>query len=266
MLERHSLAGLDHTRPALSRDDLARLHVAYSMDRDPRVRDELVAAYSDLAVHLSNRFSPRLGGRDDLVQVAMIGLLGAIERYDPARGVQFTTFATATILGELKRHFRDRSWSLRPPRRIQEAYLATKASVSHLTQTLGRTPTIPEIAEDAGISEETVLEAMEAGTNFEVLSLDAPIGNDAEPTRSLQLGSAEPGYAAIETRELLSRLLQRLPERERRIVRLRFVENLTQAQIADQVGISQIHVSRLLSRSLATLRIWAGDAAAATAN
>jgi RNA polymerase sigma-B factor len=222
---------------------------------DRRIRDELVEAHIGLAEYLARRFANRGEPLDDLVQVALIGLVKAVNRFDPNRGVEFSTYATHTIAGELKRHFRDKGWAVRAPRRMQELYLRLTQVVSSLGQQLGRSPTIGELATETQVSEEEVLEALEAGQAYRFASLDVPKGgSDDGDTLGEGLGEDDPGIANAESRVVLSPLMARLPARPRQIIRLRFFEGLTQSEIASRLGISQMHVSRLLARSVAELR------------
>ena len=228
---------------------------AYRRTGDRRLRDELVEDHAPLAHFLAGRFANRGEARDDLVQVALVGLFKAVERFDPGRGLQFSTFATPTILGELKRHFRDRGWAVRVPRRVQELHLQLGRIVSVLGQEEGRSPTPAEVAERAGVSEEAVLEAMEAGSLYRLVSLDGSATPDEDGGELVScLGDDDPAFERIEHRAEIAELLSVLPERERRIVELRFFESMTQSEIAERVGVSQMHVSRLLSRSLERLR------------
>ena len=174
------------------------------------------------------------------------------DRFDPERGVEFSTFATRTIIGELKRHFRDKGWAIRAPRRIQELYLELGPAIEALTQQHGRPPTVGEMARAVGSSEEAVLEAIEAGQSYRTTSIDAP--DRQEGTIAGRLGDIDSGFVGTEDRMLLAISLAQLPERERTILNLRFVDGLTQSEIAERVGISQMHVSRLLAASLSTLR------------
>ncbi len=243
------------TLDASQRDELRRKFVEFAETRSPRTRDELIEAHLGLAEYLARRFSNRGEPLDDLTQVASVGLLKAVDRFDPTRGVEFSTYATHTIVGELKRHFRDKGWAVRAPRRMQELYLRLGRTVSTLSQELGRSPTIPELAADAQVSEEEVLEALEAGQAYRFASLDAPSpGEDDGDTISSQLGAEDAGMIDAEHRVVLSPLLAQLPKREQVILHLRFFEGLTQSGIAERLGISQMHVSRLLARSLAQLR------------
>jgi RNA polymerase sigma-B factor len=217
----------------------------------------LVEAHIGLAQHLARRFVYRGEAYDDLVQVASIALIKAVDRFDPERGVEFTTFATQTILGELKRHFRDKGWAIRAPRRLQELYLNLNQSVASLSQTLKRSPTIAELAADTGATEEQVLEALEAGQSYRSTSLDNA-GPDDEGLGS-RLGVEAEGMGVAEWRTILEPHIRSLPEREQTILRLRFVDCLTQSEIALRIGLSQMHVSRLLVHSLKTLREEIGE-------
>ncbi len=218
---------------------------------DRELRDELIEAHLWLADRLARHFSNRGEPLDDLYQVSSLALIKAVDRFDPDRGVEFTSYATTTIIGELKRHFRDRGWSVRAPRRIQELYLHLGQAIGELSQSLGRSPTIQELAQVTSASEEDVLEALEAGQAYRATSLDAPSEDD--DTLGSHLGGEDSEFANSERRLLLEPYLSRLPERERLILKLRFEEDLTQSEIAEQLGISQMHVSRLLSKCLARL-------------
>ena len=247
---------------ALDRADKSALLSAFSTfaeTRDPALRNQLVEAHLGLAEYLARRFANRGEPLDDLVQVASLGLTKAVDRFDPERGLEFSTYATPTIVGELKRHFRDKGWAVRVPRRVQELHLRLGAVVSSLSQELGRSPTIGEIAHAAAVSEEEVLEAIEAGHAYRFTSLDAPSGNDDEMSLSAELGSEDQGLIDSEHRVTLSPLIAQFPPRERMILHLRFFEGLTQSEIAGRLGISQMHVSRLLARALAQLRTQAED-------
>jgi RNA polymerase sigma-B factor len=239
------------------REELRRTFEEFARTRDQALRDQLVSAHLPLAEYLARRFANRGEPLDDLIQVASLALLKAVERFDPERGLEFSTFATPTIVGELKRHFRDKGWAVRVPRRVQELHLHLSTVVSTLAQEQGRSPTIQEIAREAGASEEEVLEAMEAGRAYRLSSIDAPRAgdNDEEGTGlAARLGQDDPQIGHVELRMELSPLLAGLPERERTILHLRFFEGLTQSEIAAQLDISQVHVSRLLARSLDQLR------------
>jgi len=235
------------------RDEQRALLETYFRTRDLAVRDQLVAANLRLALHLARRFSNRGVSLDDLEQVASLGLLRAIDRFDPSRGLEFSTFATPTIMGELKRHFRDKGWAVRVPRRVQELHLLLNATVADLTHQLGRSPTIAELATASRASEEEVLEAMEAAQAYRSASIEGR--SAAHPESSdLQLGVDDLGLFEAENKLLVEKLLAHLAPREQLLLRLRFYEEMTQQQIAERLGVSQMHVSRLLSRCLDDLR------------
>jgi RNA polymerase sigma-B factor len=220
---------------------------------DPSVRDRLIEIHLGLVEYLARRFAGRGELLDDLIQVGTIGLLKAVDRFDPGREVEFSTYATPTIVGELKRHFRDKGWAVRVPRRLQELNLQLSKVVAQLSQDLGRSPTVAEIATSAGATEEEILEAMDSAHAYSLVSLDAGAGEDG-PSFHDQLGIEDEGLEALENRASLTPLLEQLPPRERHMLYLRFFKGLTQSQIADQLGISQMHVSRLLAKTLVKLR------------
>lgn len=226
--------------------------IEFARTREGRLRDELVEEHLGLAYQLARRFSDRGEPYDDLAQVASVALIRSVDRFDPDRGVEFSTFATQTVIGELKRHFRDRGWAIRAPRRIQELYLELGHITESLAHRLGRPPTVTELAEAAGCSEEAVLEAREAGQSYRTTSINAP--DEQDGTLADRLGEVEAGFVGTEDRMVLARSLAELSERERTILSLSFVEGLTQSQIATRVGVSQMHVSRLMSASLVKLR------------
>jgi RNA polymerase sigma-B factor len=219
------------------------------------LRDRLVEMHLPLVEHLARRFRNRGEPLDDLVQVATIGLIKSVDRFDIERGVEFSTYATPTIVGEIKRHFRDRGWAVRVPRRLQELRLQLTSATSELSQEYGRAPTVAELAGRLTISEEEVLEGLESANAYSTLSLDVPEqGDDDAPAVVDSLGSEDEALEGVEYRESLKPLLERLPAREKKILLLRFFGNMTQSQIAAEIGISQMHVSRLLARTLARLR------------
>jgi RNA polymerase sigma-B factor len=225
---------------------------------DPAAREELARLFMPLADYLARRFFGRGEPLEDLVQVANLGLLKAIDRFDLSRGVKFSTYATATVVGELKRHFRDKGWALRVPRRLQESGMKVGRTVTEMYQDLGRAPTVAEIAERTGLSEDEVLDAMETAHAYTTASLDAP--TDEEGTTSLdRLGEEEEAFELLEGWTMVAPAIRELPARERNILYLRFFRGLTQTQIADELGISQMHVSRLLSRTLRDLRRKIGE-------
>lgn len=228
--------------------------VEYRRTGERQLRNELIEAHQGLAAHLARRFANRGEQLDDLKQVAFVGLLKAVERFDPDRNLEFSTFATATIEGELKRHFRDKTWAIRPPRRRQELHLRLGGAVSELSQKLGRAPRVPEVAAHLNVTEDEVLDAMDAGGAYRPTSLDAPRGGTESMSLQSRIGTEDTGFELAEHRLIVEELLATLPEREQTIVRLRFFEDMGQAEIAERVGISQMHVSRLLARTLLQLR------------
>ena len=219
-----------------------------------RYRDELVHLHLPLVEHFARRFLNRGEPLDDLLQVGTIGLIKAVDRFDIGRGVEFSTYATPTIVGEIKRHFRDKGWAVRVPRRLQELRLALTTATGELSQRHGRAPTVHELTEHLKITEEEVLEGLESANAYSTLSLDVPDTDDESPAVADTLGSEDEALEGVEYRESLKPLLEDLPPREKRILLLRFFGNMTQSQIAQEVGISQMHVSRLLARTLAQLR------------
>jgi RNA polymerase sigma-B factor len=225
-----------------------------AQERQP-LRDELVEMHLPLVEYLARRFHNRGELHDDLVQVATIGLIKSVDRFDLGRGVEFSTYATPTIVGEIKRHFRDKGWAIRVPRRLQELKLALAKATGELSQANGRSPTVSELAKHLELSEEEVLEGLESANAYSTVSLDAPDGGDSDALAVADtLGSLDAALEGVEYRESLKPLLDELPAREKRILLLRFFGNMTQSQIAAELGISQMHVSRLLARTLAQLR------------
>ncbi|WP_405587366.1 RNA polymerase sigma factor SigF [Streptomyces sp. NBC_01190] len=218
------------------------------------LRNQLVRMHLPLVEHLARRFRNRGEPLDDLTQVATIGLIKSVDRFDVERGVEFSTYATPTVVGEIKRHFRDKGWAVRVPRRLQELRLALTTATGELSQRHGRAPTVHELAEHLKISEEEVLEGLESANAYSTLSLDVPDNDDESPAVADTLGSEDEALEGVEYRESLKPLLEQLPPREKTILLLRFFGNMTQSQIAQEVGISQMHVSRLLARTLAQLR------------
>ncbi|GLY63964.1 SigB/SigF/SigG family RNA polymerase sigma factor [Amycolatopsis taiwanensis] len=225
---------------------------------DPRrseIRDKLVTGHLPLAEHIAQRFSGRGVAKEDLVQVATVGLINAVDRFDAARGADFLSFAVPTVMGEVRRHFRDSGWLVRVPRRLKELHLSISAASTALAQRLGRAPTPSEIAAHLSISQEDVYEGLEAGNAYHSMSLDEVLSGDTENLAlGDTLGEEDSGLEGVENHEALLPLIRELPERERRILGLRFVHNMTQTQIAERIGVSQMHVSRLLARTLEHLR------------
>jgi RNA polymerase sigma-B factor len=221
-----------------------------------RAREELIASHLPLVRYLAGRYRNRGENFDDLLQVGAVGLIKSIDRFDPDRGVAFSTFATPTILGEIRRHFRDKTWMIRVPRQLQELRGPIGNAREFLSHDLGRSPTIAEIATHIGVSEDQVLEALDASDAYSAVSIDAPISSDRSVGSFVdeRLGSVDDAIDLIEMRECVSPLLDGLTERERRIVYLRFFREKTQTEIATELGLSQMHVSRLLSQILTRLR------------
>jgi RNA polymerase sigma-B factor len=228
------------------------LFLELAASRDRAIRDRLVTAHLGLAHQLARRYLNRGEPYEDLVQVASLAIVKSVDRFDPDRGIEFTTFATRTVVGELKRHFRDKGWAVRAPRRVQELYLELGRAAETLAQQLGRSPTVRELATSTGATEEAVLEALEAGQAYRTSSIDA--SGRTEETLGSHIGGEDASLGAIEDRELLAPALAKLAPREQLILQLRFVHGLTQSEIAARVGISQMHVSRLLAASLQQLR------------
>lgn len=224
------------------------------LPEDPQARDLLVERFRPLAESLARRYAAHGEHLEDLIQVASVGLIKAIDRFEPARGVPFPAFAVPTILGELKRHFRDAGWPVRVPRRVQENALRLKELMAHFGQEAGRSPTVAELAEQTGLSEEECLEAIEALDVQIATSLEAPTAGEGSPSISETLGTDDDGFLVAEGWAELASHIKALPERERTILVLRFFEGWTQSRIAEELGISQMHVSRLLSNTLERLR------------
>ncbi len=220
-----------------------------------RQRERIVERCLPLADHIARRFDGRGEPREDLVQVARVGLVNAINRFDVETGSDFVSFAVPTIMGEVRRHFRDNSWSVKVPRRLKELHLRLGAATAELSQRLGRAPTASELAEELDMDREEVIEGLVAGSSYNTLSIDSGgEGDEDAPAIVDTLGDVDDGLDQIENRETLRPLLAQLPERERTVLLLRFFESMTQTQIAERVGVSQMHVSRLLAKSLARLR------------
>ncbi|WP_249998230.1 SigB/SigF/SigG family RNA polymerase sigma factor [Actinoplanes sp. M2I2] len=218
------------------------------------LRRRVIESWLPLAQHLSRRYTGRGEPADDLVQVAMVGLIKAVDRYDADQGVDFAGFAIPTILGELKRHFRDKAWAIRVPRRLQEMRMAITTANQTLSHTLGRAPTVTDVAAHLGVTEEEVLEGLEGARAYSATSLSTPIGDESGQELGDTLGFEENGYELAELRIALGPALAALDEREQRMLSLRFYGNRTQADIAQEMGISQMHVSRLLAKALGRLR------------
>jgi RNA polymerase sigma-B factor len=255
--ERPYVDKLDERQASESAGDLLAAMAALPVHHPSRaaLRDQVIESFLPLAQHLANRFGGRGEPIEDLVQTATVGLIKAVDKFDPTRGVEFAAYAIPTIIGEIKRHFRDRTWDIRVPRRLQELRLSLSEATSTLLQDLGRSPTVADLATQLGISEEEVLEGLEGARAYNAVSLSTPAtdGDRATELGDL-LGAEDNEFELTELRVALGPALAALDEREQRILTLRFYGNMTQSQIADQVGVSQMHVSRLLARALSKLR------------
>jgi RNA polymerase sigma-B factor len=240
---------------SVRRADERRLFERYRRDGDRAARDALCERYLPLANHLARRYRNSDAHADDLVQVASIGLLNALDRYDPDRGIAFSTFAVPTILGEIKRYFRDKGWAVRVPRALQELALDVERASEELEAVLGRVPTAPEVAARLGASVEDVLEARVARGAHYGVSLDRPDSEDDEGhTLADALGVTDIGYSRAEAAVTFDSLIAGLTERQQDVLRLRFHDDLTQAEIATRVGLSQMHVSRIVRQAVDELR------------
>jgi RNA polymerase sigma-B factor len=248
------MSSVDH--PIGSTDREVETELFTRLPEDAAARERLVEMFLPLAEYLARRFDRRGEPLEDLVQVASVGLLNAIDRFDVERDVQFSTYAAVTIIGELKRHFRDKGWAIRVPRRLQELRMQIGSTTADLTQTLGRSPTPRELAETIGCTVEEIIEGIESGNAYSTLSLDASDdgGEDGGISMLDMMGLDDEELEQIEIRESIKPLLEALPPREKRILLLRFFKNKTQSEIAAEIGVSQMHVSRLLSRTLEQLR------------
>ena len=244
-------------RKAQEKAALRELFVKFAETRDPAIREELILSYSSLAAYLARKFANRGEPLDDLTQVAHIGLLKAVDRFDPTRGIEFTTYATVTVVGEVKRHFRDKFWTVRVPRRLRELNHSLMKSVESLSQRLGRSPTIPDIADETGVPFEEVVEAFELGRAYNPASLDAELaeGDEGHGTSLMDyLGEEDPELIRLEDRHTLEGALRSLPGRQHEILRFRYYEGMSQVDIARKLGISQMHVSRIQRDALKRLR------------
>jgi RNA polymerase sigma-B factor len=230
------------------------LLVAFHKEGDERARDQALVELMPLVRALAMRYAGRGEPLEDLVQVGSIGLIKAVDRFDVERGVDFTSYAVPTIVGEIRRHFRDKAWAMHVPRRLKELSLRLSRVLDQLTTELGRSPTIAELAHAVGVEEEEAIDALDSMNAYSTRSLQAPFDDGSDDSLSEKLGEEETGYAEIEDGALVEAGLDALDERERRIVELRFFHEMTQSQIASEIGISQMHVSRLLRRALATMR------------
>jgi RNA polymerase sigma-B factor len=244
-------------RPGGGTREDRRLLIRFHEEGDPSAREELVERFLPLARQLARRYQRQNEPLDDLMQVASMGLVKAIDRLDPSRGTAFSTYAVPTILGELKRYFRDSGWAVHVPRGMQERVMKLDQASQDLHRKLGRSPSATELAEELGLTSEDILEAMEAASAYDAISLEehrSESSDPQEPTYADSLGTEEERYELVEYGATIAPTMKALSERERLILHLRFVEDLTQSEIADRIGVSQMHVSRLIRRALARLR------------
>ena len=252
--------------PEAARQAVRDLFAEYARTRDRSIRDRLTAAHLPLAASLAARYAGRAESAEDLEQTANLALVKAIDRFDPGRGFEFSTFAWATISGELKRHLRDRTWGMRVPRRVQERFLVTARAVDDLHQRLGRPPTVAEVAGVTGLDEEATIEALDARAFHRLPSLDAPARADDGAAQMWEPGTIDEAFEQSEDHDLLRRLVAQLSDRDRELLRMRFAEGLTQSEIAQRIGVSQMHVSRRLSQTVDRLRHLAASAERADAS
>jgi RNA polymerase sigma-B factor len=249
-------ARLASDRPAAKRLE-QQLFRRYQRDGDLHARRELTERYLPLARSLARRYERPGESLDDLLQVASLGLVKAIDRFDPERGLSFSSYAVPTMLGELRRYFRDTGWALHVPREMQERVLKVNAAVERLSGELGRSPSPQQLADELNLPVEEILEAIEANTAYDTSSLDTPLrsGDEQSQTVAETLGETDARFELIEDRASIGPALKALPERERLILHLRFVDDLTQTEIAQRIGVSQMHVSRLIRRALEQIRV-----------
>lgn len=240
-------------------DDLT-LFQEYAKNKRRSIRNQLVERHMGLAAHIAQRYARQGKADDDLRQVAMIGLVKSVDRFDPEYGAAFSSFAGRTIEGELKRHFRDKSWTVRVPRRAKELHLLVRNAAAELEQRNAVAPTIDELARHLDIDRDDVVRGLAATAASSVGTIDAGTGDDPATDRQSMLGEVDRSFEDAENSHVIDELMDRLPEREREIVRLRFYDEKSQLEIAEEVGVSQMHVSRLLKRSFEQMREWATDA------
>jgi RNA polymerase sigma-B factor len=245
------------SRSAANAAEVAALFERYQNGREESVRDQLVMLHLNLVRFLAGKFANRGEPLEDLIQVGNIGLINAVDRFDPSRGNKFSTYAAPTIVGEIKRHFRDKAWNLKVPRRLQELNLATGKAVEALTQRLGRSPTIQEIAEHIEASEEETIEAIELGNAYETISLDSRLDSQSDSgpmTLAEFIGAEDESLKDINTFDDLREAIRTLDIREQEIIKLRFFSDLSQTEVAQRLKISQMHVSRLQQKALKKLK------------
>ncbi len=243
------------TKKAWDKERTARLFKRYKEDGDLDAREQLIVNHSNLVHYLANKYANKGEPLEDLYQVGSVGLIKAIDGFDPSRGLEFTTYATPTIMGEIKRHFRDKGWNVRVPRRLQDLSIKVNAATDTLTRELQRSPSVTEIAEYLDASVDDVLEAMESSSAYSALPLETGTGEDDEaPSVIDKIGVEDKGLESADDRVLLADVLKEFPPRERDILKMRFDEGLTQVEIAKRLGVSQVQVSRLLRRTIQKLQ------------
>jgi RNA polymerase sigma-B factor len=230
------------------------LLIAYHRRGDENAREEALVELMPLVRALASRYAGRGEPLEDLVQVGAVGLIKAVDRFDVDRGVEFSSYAVPTIVGEIRRHFRDKAWAMHVPRRLKELSVRLARVLDELTTELGRSPTVPELAEAVGVDEEDVIDALDSAQAYSTRSLQAPFDDDGSESLADRLGAEDRGFDDVEDGALVDAGLEALDDRERRIVELRFFHEMTQSQIAAELGISQMHVSRLLRRALGEMR------------
>ncbi len=238
-------------------EETERLFREYVRTRDPQLREQLIMSHRNLVRYLAGKFANRGEPLEDLVQVGLIGLINAIDRFDPDRGTKFSTYATPTIVGEIRRHFRDKSWSMKVPRRLQELNLAASKAADELGQKLGHAPTIQEIAKHVGASEEETLEALELGNAYDTVSLESKVAHDGDAaplTLAEFVGDLDQDLQNVESYGDLKQAMEFLEPREKAIIYYRFFKDLSQTEVAKRLNVSQMHVSRLQQRALRHLR------------
>ena len=240
--------------PTVTDRDVDALLSAYHREGDHEARDRALVELMPLVRSLALRYAGRGEPLEDLVQVGSVGLIKAVDGFDVDRGVEFTSYAVPTIVGEIRRHFRDKAWAVHVPRRLKELSVRLSRVLDDLTTELGRSPTIAELAEATGAEEEEVIDALDSAQAYSTRSLDASFDDATDESLADRLGRDDTGYVEVEDGSLVAAGLEALDERERRIVELRFFEEMTQSQIAAEIGISQMHVSRLLRHALAVMR------------
>ncbi|MBI3947679.1 MAG: RNA polymerase sigma factor SigF [Armatimonadetes bacterium] len=233
------------------------LRAATTPERQERIRDQLILMHGNLVRYLARKFANRGEPLEDLIQVGTIGLINAVDRFEPDRHIKFSTYAVPTIIGEIRRYFRDKGWNLKVPRRLKELNLAANRAIEQLSQEMGRSPTYAEIAESVGATEEEISEALEMGSAYHAVSLDTELSDDTESAKSALLdlvGETDESFRRVELYAQLKDAIQTLPERERNIVHMRFFKEMSQTEVAKKLGISQMHVSRLQQKALNQLK------------